>query len=751
MGILTRLKACHTLRPRRRHGWLLAAAVGALLASCGGGTGTERDSGANKTTLRVQASDADGDTLQYQWRVTAGRIENRNANETVWTLPDGPGLHFAYVTVSDGKGGHVEQQYAVSSDALRIEAPGKAPLSYAPRAVSDFPGSAGRLRFKWGTEPAFTPVGGGAAAARMVYLPDMSVQVVERTSRTQVFSGLTDLSGEVSLPKLRSGVDYDVLCATTAGVALATCGAVSGDGLQRVVELAPPLGDVRNLRLYGHVGFADGGVCGTQNDYFGQQSSATVQVQLADGSVLSPVLRVNRYGDYALDAAVPVRASLKLKLACEGHEQTVDVPAGGSAGYIASEPVELSVQIANRRPQIVKMVANGPDGNVRGRMVVPETGAESNGLPGADHFLVYKGKDTPLSACMYYRSIGAVESCDAQGRMTNPITLADWERRHRFKPNNGSNVEVSAKYINQMDLNLVRFMRATQTAPDSIAFVVCNHPGPEGKTQAEVDQVLATALAGERQVACVAMEWSTSPGVNNGLPFTKFLTFGPDGTLLPSINLDGRGEKYMPGTCVACHGGSTYNGHFPEKGEPSPFLGARFLAFDTGNYLFSSDPALGEAAQSESIHGLNQLVKATEASASSPTSTLITGWYRNGSKTLDRNYVPQTWQDEAANTPNVGLFYREVVGSACRTCHVAMGPDFDWDSIVLRPTLRGGSVQRHVCGGTSDIARNASMPNALISRDRIAERVRANPELATLMTAYLGCSTPLPDPAYPKK
>src|SRR5580765_8640180 len=105
---------------------LLALGLSCVLASvsCGGGsTGNSQDSGTNKTYLKVSASDPEGDTLQYQWRVTAGTIENRNSPETVWTMPDGPGLHFAYVTVSDGKGGYVEQQYAVATDALGTTAP----------------------------------------------------------------------------------------------------------------------------------------------------------------------------------------------------------------------------------------------------------------------------------------------------------------------------------------------------------------------------------------------------------------------------------------------------------------------------------------------------------------------------------------------------------------------------------------------------------------------------------------------------
>ena len=393
------------------------------------------------------------------------------------------------------------------------------------------------------------------------------------------------------------------------------------------------------------------------------------------------------------------------------------------------------------------MVATGPEGSVRGRMVEPLPDAESNDLPGANRFLVFKGKDTPLSACMYYKALGAVRDCDAQGKMIEPITRADWEQQHGFMPYGNGSTEVSAKYINKMDLNLVRFMRATQSAPDNIAFVVCNAPGPEGQTQAEVNEVIAFALAGERQVACVAMEWSTTPGVNGDQPFTKFLTFAPDGSLLPSINLDGRGEKYMPGTCVACHGGSEYNGRFPEKGTPSPFLGSGFLAFDTGNYLFASDTALGETAQSNAFFELNRLVSLTEGAADTPTRRLIQGWYASGGNTLDKNYVPPAWTAAEATNPGAMHFYRNVVGSACRTCHVSLGPTFDWDSIVLTPAR----AETHVCGGKADVALNASMPNALISRDRIAERVRADSALPALMVQFLGCSAPLPDPVYPKQ
>ena len=76
-----------------------------------------------------------------------------------------------------------------------------------------------------------------------------------------------------------------------------------------------------------------------------------------------------------------------------------------------------------------------------------------------------------------------------------------------------------------------------------------------------------------------------------------------------------------------------------------------------------------------------------------------------------------------------------------------MGANFDWDAIVLSPAR----ARNHICGGTAELTVNASMPNALITRDRIAEKAQADPGLAALMTTFFGCSTPAPDPVYSRR
>lgn len=729
---------------------LVGAAASALLVSCGGGTAastaSDRDSGINKTTLSVEVNDADGDALSYQWRVTAGTIDNRNAKEVVWTLPDGDGLHFAYVMVSDGRGGYVEQQYAVATDLLDTKAPSKAPITRTAPAVTDFDGATTRLRFASADNTLFKPAAAGAAAeARTVFLPDVQVQVSEQATGTIVYSGTTNTRGELELPKLAAGTPYLVKCGIGNGAPLADCASFNGQNRATLRRVTPVLDAAQNLRLYGHVALDGGDLCGMDNEFFQVQSAASVQLRLADGTALGSRVRVNRYGDYQVSAGVPVHGALKLEVKCEGYTATLDVPASGDpAGYVASAPIELSHVIANRRPTLVKMVANGPDGNIRGRMVVAGQGAGSDRLKGTDHFLSYKGLDTKLSACLYYRALGAVGECDAQGNPTGAISFDDWKRQNAF----GGPTDVAADYVNQRDLNLVRRMVATRSPSGVIAFYVCNNPGPDGRTQKEIDDVIADALATQKRVACVAMEYSTVTGANNNQPFTKFYTFGPDGSLLLSINLDGRGEKYMPGSCVACHGGTTYNGRFPEQQTASPYLGARFLAFDTGNYLFSSQPLLTEAAQSESIYQLNQLVRATELSDTSPTSELIKGWYANG-HVLDKAWVPPVWQAEDAVNPGAARFYKELVAISCRTCHAAFDPSLalDWDSTLLTPAR----AEPQFCGGKADLAVNASMPQALMSSDGVLDRINADPALAALATTYLGCSAPKPDPVYPKK
>ncbi len=68
------------------------------------------------------------DKLSYRWRSSDGSIKNLNSASTTWTLPAGPGLHFAYVLIQEWPGGFAESLIAVNTDTI-----GPAPKTPPPQ------------------------------------------------------------------------------------------------------------------------------------------------------------------------------------------------------------------------------------------------------------------------------------------------------------------------------------------------------------------------------------------------------------------------------------------------------------------------------------------------------------------------------------------------------------------------------------------------------------------------------------------
>jgi hypothetical protein len=374
------------------------------------------------------------------------------------------------------------------------------------------------------------------------------------------------------------------------------------------------------------------------------------------------------------------------------------------------------------------------------------SGEPSNSYIQANYFLSASGGDSATSSCAYYNAIGAWPTADClNGNPNTALTLDQWTKKDGFTSANNS--VVSATYVNVVDLNLTRrhYSVVQSGGNPTLAAYVCNHLGPSiavstysptatlpPDQQTAVDGVVNDALAGQNEIACVAMDYYTDPVYG---AYTRFFVFGPSGELLPSVNLDGRGEKYVPGACVACHGGTSYSI------AQTPALNAFFLPYDNGNFAFA-DSLVGqgnytEAAMAPQIYQLNANVVNPYASNATTTGTKCLvgaggctqpgafgeGWYglslNSGQNppSFAFNYIPTSWS--APSTPlspsaqtDANNVYTYVVARSCRTCHTAI-PTFNWDQVGPQAFIQ--SSYSVLCSINGSLP---SMPNSLITFNR---------------------------------
>jgi hypothetical protein len=664
----------------------------------------------NTVTLTVDATSIN--PLHYQWRVTDGNVVDVDAPTTTWTLAAGPGIHFAYVLVSDGLGGFSEGQIAVNTDE----------------------------------HPSATPV------AKNVY--------------------------------------------TTPPV----------------VAEAPTPRSTAATQIIGQIGLGDVSTCGVRNPFFGVNVNAVVELFDRNNTPLGRFV-VDPYSFiFAIDDNP---AATTLSITCEGatarftnFTRSTVVP-----GLVATPPpTNFFFLPGTQRPAIKSVTATQQGRNIGYFPLTPSAPLPSDFVIGRlddkligppAHFLSYKGLDTRKGSCEYYKAIGVIGGCDDFGNFTGPrLTFTQWRRESRIAEF-ATFFDERAVFINKLDLNLTRDHHGVQYSRDDVSAYVCNHPGPAPDpvpspqnphatgtdptglfpTQDRVNTAIEDVTRvdhlhpqGRNLLACVAMDRRPVTSVTGhevrthvGDVFTRFMIFGPDGELLPSVNLDGQGEKFVPGACVACHGGARYFamtgstaagipnlGGFPESiPVDSNFpdfnaslvrdLSAYFLPFDVENLQFHSTRAeLTEADEDLPIRILNQIVTTTNNAVA-----VINGLAMPGATTrfdrLLRGFYPAPFPAPFAkgahvpaaytNSQDAKDFYLNVVARSCRTCHIAMdGADFE----TIDPVLFGHFPQ-FVCDAsavgpqryestifTGDTNLAYLMPNSRVTFDRFWLSDRAN-------------------------
>lgn len=732
------------LRKRRtvilgNHPALLVLANILLLTSCSSGDTPEANTAqapavtGSTVQVSVTATDPDRDELHYRWAATEGTITNVDAPNTTWVVPRGSGLQFAYVVVSDNKGGYTEHRAAT----LSFDPP---PTTTPTSHISTPSPSLENRGFVWGS------LRSASFNDRDVYLPNITVTLSNGSS------AVTDMKGRFFIPNVPDNTytaTYQI--PGRAPVSLGNSFTVSSSTLPRSPTAPSYLSRAVDLsgllQVAGSVRLKDNAFCGIRDEFFTHASapnmfrgpvSGTAQLLDSAGNLLSDQFSINHYGDFLIVRG-PVSPQLRAKVRITCGDEIFDSP---ELELPASGPLTPSLEITlqNSRPTITKMTVL-QDGRDEGRPDLPKATTllpEMTLSPGDDAFLTYKGIDTRKSACAYYRAIGAVQGCDANGFPTGAqLTLAQWRSKFNLSPFPNGNSdpehqpaadgqEIRIQYINRSDLNLGRDMQAIKLKNGDIAYNTCNSPGPQDvrdrlgtpkkigdETQADIDLALNNARRGIGVVVCVAMDYSAIDGINGGQPFTKFYTFGPTGELLLSVSLDGTREKFMPGTCTNCHGGNAYGGQFPyvetsgELRTGHPDLQSFWQPFDLANLRFSSTQDLQQAKVD--IKTLNFRMKLNPLTTPRTRELIgvdgVNGWYKAGGVDQDASFIPS--QIQTADKP----LYSSIIQPSCQTCHAAQGST----TVSLNENLTDRSK---ICGGEPTLDQNHTMPNALVPFER---------------------------------
>jgi cytochrome c5 len=402
--------------------------------------------------------------------------------------------------------------------------------------------------------------------------------------------------------------------------------------------------------------------------------------------------------------------------------------------------LQLMLQLQDQSGNPVGAAVTGPVG---GEVTVnssplaqpnPLTPDGSSALTPDDFLRVTQGSgaanaiiETRESAAAYFAAINPPSQ-------TQKTTLALWLAANCFDPSSptygagesGYSV-VHATYTNNFDLGFGRDMYfATCTSgpmAGNLASVVINYPSLDAAAN-RVGAFLAVAMEYGPQA-------SASPGAcftnnadsttNNGTCFTKFYAFAPDDRTgefqrVMSVDFDRRGQKYLPGACTVCHGGSPnyIPGASPNAAYPSSAargagdLDAAFLPWDLSALIFSdTDPAFScmvstdapncqsvnptlfsKSAQAPNIQALNALawrtydvysqnglkdtivgVQPTLLRFATPVA-LLTKWYGGDpgaatAHTFDDSATPTGW----APAPGAPDVYHQVYAHYCRSCH----------------------------------------------------------------------------------
>ena len=165
-------------------------------------------------------------------------------------------------------------------------------------------------------------------------------------------------------------------------------------------------------------------------------------------------------------------------------------------------------------------------------------------------------------------------------------------------------------------------MNARRNADGTLAFFVENYLVKNNGAYAYSTLNLDAAVIRDTQWLVGVNGIEFSPGPNGGVAFPKFYNFKADtGERAVFVDLDGRGDKAMPGPCISCHGGRgdaltpddatgkprfnlVQNGVSQARGD----VQAHMHPFELDSFDFSASAGFTRADQEAAIKTINKWI-----------------------------------------------------------------------------------------------------------------------------------------------
>jgi hypothetical protein len=355
--------------------------------------------------------------------------------------------------------------------------------------------------------------------------------------------------------------------------------------------------------------------------------------------------------------------------------------------------------------------------------------------------LAAMGLESYITASNYYQLL------DPTGEFEK---LEGWFKYAGFKDNNGNWIATDAAhalYVNNYDLGFARDMYSRKDENGNVYSFVVNYP------------TIESGINKLGEFALVAMEYSDNPDplgtYEKIVKFYAYIYDEREGGFVraKSLNFDGRGEKYVPGSCTGCHQGLVSGKQFLDVADAD--LNAAFLPWDIDAFLFAQaedpkfvEPTLNKAnfskatlekfsreSQEEQIRQLNLHALSTYGANPSRFAAgieLIHGWYGDTSNSLPSDELPESTFNEDYVQPGWASesdLYLNVYANNCRICHTfvnSSSKNFD-NYVEFRDNSRLIEY----------VYERGMMPLARLSMDRFWSSINGGTSSAELLKEHL--------------